>query len=168
MVVPSVAETVTVCPVETPPISINGSASPVMLSESDSPVSELVARLGSPDAAGDTVSISSDIAELTDDTLLLPSVRVAVITHTPSVNEGKSQLLSVGEATNVQLTETPPRVAVTVTVSPVGIAENSMVGVESEVMLSEFETPVSDVDARVGVEGAEIADTVTLNVAVVN
>jgi hypothetical protein len=114
------------------------------------------------------VSISSDIAELTDDTLLLPSVRVAVITHTPSVNEGKSQLLSVGEATNVQLTETPPRVAVTVTVSPVGIAENSMVGVESEVMLSEFETPVSDVDARVGVEGAEIADTVTLNVAVVN
>jgi hypothetical protein len=43
-----------------------------------------------------------------------------------------------------------------------------MVGVESEVMLSESDTPVSDVDARVGVEGAEIATTVTLNVAVVN
>ena len=168
VVVPSVADTATVFPIATPAISIKGVASPVRLSESDKPVSELVARLGRLDAAGETVSITSDNAALTDDTLLLLSVRVAVITHTPSAREEKSQLVSVGETTNEQMTVTPPRVADTVTVLPTGNPENSIVGVESEVMLSEFEKPVSDKDARVGVDGGEIAVTVTLNDAVVN
>ena len=165
---PSVAETVTLFPSETPIISINGVESPVMLSEFDNPVSDVVTRSGEPDTVGATVSTSRDTAEVADDTLLLPSVRVAVTSQIPSASEGKSQLVSVGEATKEHVTETPFFTAVTVTVSPNGTSENSIVGVESDVMLSESETPESDDAARAGIDGAAIAVTVTLIDALVN
>jgi hypothetical protein len=165
--VPSVAETVTLFPSDTPVISISGVSSPVMLSVSDKPVSELATRSGEPDSVGATVSISKDRAEVADDTLPLLSVRIAVTSQIPSASDGKLQLASVDESKE-HVTEAPSFVAVTVTVLPNGTLENSIVGVESDVMLSESETPESDDAAKAGTDGAAIAVTVTLIDALVN
>ena len=85
----------------------------------------------------------------------------------PSAIEGKSHVVSLGDATYVQETVVEPLVAVIVTVSPWAAPLAPTVGVASFVSLSLVELPVSEELSRSGVFGAEIAATVMLSVDVV-
>jgi hypothetical protein len=77
-----------------------------------------------------------------------------VIDHTPSASVPRSQL-DCAVAVKVHVTEVEPAfVAVTVTVLPFVAPLTEMVGVLSDVMLSEFEEPVSEPVSTSGVPGA--------------
>ena len=78
-----------------------------------------------------------------------------VIDQSPSASVPRSQL-DCAVALNVHVTEAEPAfVAVTVTVLPFVALPTEMVGVLSEVMLSEFEEPESEPAAKSGVAGAD-------------
>jgi hypothetical protein len=73
----------------------------------------------------------------------------------PSASVPKSQLVVPTAAVNVHVTEVEPAlVAVTVTVLPSVAPPTERVGVLSDVMLSEFEEPVSEPVSTSGVPGA--------------
>ena len=77
-----------------------------------------------------------------------------VIDQTPSASVPKSQL-DCAVAVKVQVTLAEPAfVAVTVTVLPLVALPTEIVGVLSEVMLSEFEEPLSEPASTSGVPGA--------------
>jgi hypothetical protein len=77
-----------------------------------------------------------------------------VTDHTPSASVPKSQL-DCAVAVNVHVTFAEPAlVAVTVTVLPFVAPLTERVGVLSDVMLSEFEEPVSEPVSTSGVPGA--------------
>jgi hypothetical protein len=81
-------------------------------------------------------------------------VCVEVINHVPSASVPKSQL-DCAVAVKVQVTFAEPAfVAVTVTVLPSVALPTEIVGVLSEVMLSEFDEPESEAVAKSGVAGA--------------
>lgn len=87
--------------------------------------------------------------------------------HTPSLSVPRSQLVTVGEATNVQVTLVAPDFdAVTVTVFPDVAPVTVISGVLSFVMLSVDELPLSDAAAKSGVDGTATADTVAVIVEV--
>ena len=81
-------------------------------------------------------------------------VCVEVIDHVPSASVPKSQL-DCAVAVKVQVTFAEPAfVAVTVTVLPLVALPTEIVGVLSEVMLSELEEPLSEPASTSGVPGA--------------
>ena len=82
----------------------------------------------------------------------------------PSAIEGKSHVVSLGDATYVQETVVEPLVAVIVTVSPSLTPLAPTAGVESFVNSSLVEFPVSEALSRSGVFGAEMAVTEMLSV----
>ena len=93
-------------------------------------------------------------------------VTTATMSHRPSDNNGKSQLDTDADATNVQDTEVSPGLeAVTVTVLPATTPEISIFGVTSFVRLSVEDTPVSDVLARSGFAEATGA---TVSIVILN
>ena len=78
-----------------------------------------------------------------------------VIDHTPSASVPRSQL-DCAVAVNVHVTDVEPAfVAVTVTVLPSVALPTEIVGVLSDVMLSEFDEPESEASAKSGVAGAD-------------
>jgi hypothetical protein len=82
-------------------------------------------------------------------------VCVEVIDHVPSASVPKSQL-DCAVAVKVQVTFVEPAfVAVTVTVLPSVALPTEIVGVLSDVMLSEFDEPESEAVAKSGVAGAD-------------
>lgn len=84
------------------------------------------------------------------------------IDHTPSLSVPRSQLESLFDAVNVHVTSAEPAFeAVTVTVLPEVAPPTVIVGVESFVMLSVDESPLSDAAAKSGVFGTARAVTVT-------
>jgi hypothetical protein len=103
-----------------------------------------------------------DRAEEVEEALPATSVCVAVIDHDPSVRVVRSQLPVVALAVNWQEAESEPLVAVIVTDAPVSSAARLMFGVESPVMLSDVDVPVSEATTRssvVGAAGAEVSIT---------
>ena len=94
--------------------------------------------------------IAADVAESTP-----LFVCFEVIDQSPSASVPRSQL-DCAVALNVHVTEVEPAfVAVTVTVLPFVALPTEIVGVLSEVMLSEFEEPESEPAAKSGVAGAD-------------
>lgn len=94
--------------------------------------------------------IAADVAESTP-----LFVCFEVIDQSPSASVPRSQL-DCAVALNVHDTEAEPAfVAVTVTVLPLVALPTEIVGVLSEVMLSEFEEPESEPAAKSGVAGAD-------------
>jgi hypothetical protein len=90
-----------------------------------------------------------DVAESTP-----PPVCLDVIDHTPSARVPRTQPVCA-VAVKVHVTEVEPAlVAVTVTVLPSVAPLTERVGVLSDVMLSEFEEPVSEPVSTSGVPGA--------------
>jgi len=78
-----------------------------------------------------------------------------VIDHTPSASVPRSQL-DCAVAVKVHVTEVEPAfVAVTVTVFPFETLPIEIVGVLSEVTLSEDDEPESDPESKSGVDGVE-------------
>ena len=97
-----------------------------------------------------------DNAELGADTLPARSVTTEVTDHLPSLNAGKSQLVTVADAIYVHDTVVPSDLrADTVTEVPVGRAPPEIVGVVSDVRLSVAEAPVSDEFTKSGIPGAD-------------
>lgn len=78
-----------------------------------------------------------------------------VIDHTPSASVPRSQL-DCAVAVKVHVTDVEPAlVAVTVTVLPSVALPTEIVGVLSDVLLSEFDEPESEASAKSGVAGAD-------------
>jgi hypothetical protein len=78
-----------------------------------------------------------------------------VIDHTPSASVPRSQL-DCAVAVKVHVTEVEPAfVAVTVTVLPFETLPTEIVGVLSEVTLSEDDEPESEPESKSGVDGVE-------------
>ena len=76
--------------------------------------------------------------------------------HTPSASVPRSQLVVPTAAVNVHVTEVEPAfVAVTVTVLPFETLPTEIVGVLSEVTLSEDDEPESDPASKSGVAGVD-------------
>ena len=94
-----------------------------------------------------------DSAPDTGDVLPAESVAVDVTCHTPPVRAGRSHELVPAEAVNVHWKVLVPFVAYTVTRSPFVTPGIVTVGVVSLVTLSVLLEPVSDDDARSGIEG---------------
>jgi hypothetical protein len=79
-----------------------------------------------------------------------------VIDHTPSESVPRSQLVVPTAAVKVHVTEVEPAlVAVTVTVLPFETLPTEIVGVLSEVTLSEDDEPESEPETKSGVAGVE-------------
>jgi hypothetical protein len=96
------------------------------------------------------------------DVLPATSVWFAVTVHVPSVNVERSQLPVAEVAVKVHVAVVAPSVADTVTLAFISSAATEMFGVESPVMLSEVDVPVSDAVARsrvVGADGAVVSIT---------
>ena len=149
------AVTVTEVPTGNTPPEIAGVVSDVRLSVAEAPVSDESTRSGVP-ALGTEASIVSDNAELGTDTLPARSVTTEVTDHSPSLNAGKSQVVTVADATYVHDTVVPSDLrAVTVTEVPAGNTPPEIAGVVSDVRLSVAEAPVSDESTRSGVPGAD-------------
>jgi hypothetical protein len=157
-----VALTSTVSPTARPVKLISGVLSEVMLSVADTPKSEASVKSGIAGAVGATVSIVRLKAALGAEVLPAASVRVAVTLHTPSDNNGRSQLDIDADATNEHVTVTPSFVALTSTVSPTARPVKLISGVLSEVMLSVEELPVSDAASRFGTESADSDPTIRI------
>ena len=133
-----------------------------MLSVADTPESEASVKSGAAGAVGATVLTVRLKAALGTEVLPATSVRVAVTLHTPSDNNGKSQLDTDADATKEHVTVTPSFVALTKTVSPTAKPVKLISGVLSEVMLSVEELPVSDATSRFGAESAETEPTIRI------
>ena len=89
-----VAVTVTVSPDSPPVIAMVGVVLFVLLSVVSRPESDAVARSGNNGVAGAIASIVIESGELAEEVLPAGSVKVAEIAQTPSVNEGKSQVVA--------------------------------------------------------------------------
>jgi hypothetical protein len=84
------------------------------------------------------------------------AVCFAVTDQTPSASVPRAQLVVPTAAVNVHVTEVEPAfVAVTVTVLPFETLPTEIVGVLSEVTLSEDDEPESDPESKSGVDGVE-------------
>ncbi|CAB4683570.1 unannotated protein [freshwater metagenome] len=156
-VVPSafLADTVTEVPAGKAPPDKDGVVSDVRLSVAEAPVSDEATRSGVP-AVGAEASMESNSAELAGDTFPAGSVITVLTDHSPSLNEGKSQLLTDADATYVHDTVVPSDfLADTVTEVPAGSTPPETDGVESDVRLSVAEAPVSDAFNKSGAPGAD-------------
>ena len=102
-----------------------------------------------------TVMLNADVAAES----IPEAVCFAVTDQTPSANVPRSQPVVAGgpvAAINVQVTFAEPAfVAVTVTVLPFETLPTEIVGVLSEVTLSEDDEPESDPESKSGVDGVE-------------
>ena len=117
---------------------------------------------------GSTVSIVTESADELPELTPPEVVCFETIDHTPSASVPRLQLVPLFDAVNVHDTSAVPAFdAVTVTVFPELAPVTVMVGVSIFVMLSEFDSPESEADARSGVVGADNAVTVIVMVDVV-
>jgi hypothetical protein len=99
-----------------------------------------------------TVTISAVV----DAESIPEAVCFEVIDHTPSESVPRSQLVVPTAAVKVHVTEVEPAfVAVTVTVLPFETLPTEIVGVLSEVTLSEDDEPESEPETKSGVAGVE-------------
>ena len=151
-----------VSPAEPPLPETDGVVSEVRLSVDDDPRSDPASRSGDAGAEGAEVSTDIDMDEPAAEVLPAGSVSVPDTDHDPSVRPDRSH--DDAEPTVYEhVFVVAPFVAVTVAVSPVEPPGTENAGVVSEVMLSLFDVPVSDPDARSGAPGAEAAVESTLN-----
>ena len=93
------------------------------------------------------------------------SVTVAATDQSPSASAPRSHDDTVDDAVNVHDTDTPLRVAVTVTVIPVVTPGTEIVGVLSAVMLSVDDAPVSDAAVKSDEEGAAGSEVLMVTVS---
>ena len=138
-----VAEMVMVSPFAPPVTPIVGVVSLVLLSVFDAPVSDDVNRSTPDGADGGVVSIVSGNDPVAGPVFPAASVTEADTVHVPSDNVGNEQLVAA-PTVYVHVTVEAPLVADTVTTSPVRAPGIEISGVESLVMLSEVDAPVSD------------------------
>ena len=110
----------------------------------------------------------SDNAELAVDTFPAGSVITVLTDHTPSLNTGKSQLLTDADATYVHDTVVPSAFrADTVTEVPAGKAPPDKDGVVSDVRLSVADVPVSEEFTKSGTPGADADVAIVIDSAAV-
>jgi hypothetical protein len=153
VVEPLDAVTVAVSPDEPPGTEKVGVVSEVMLSVLDEPVSDEAAMSGADGAEEAVVSTVRGVDGPAEDVLPATSVRVPDTVHDPSVRDGRSH--EVAEPTTyVHDFVVEPFEAVIVAVSPEVPPGSEKVGVESDVMLSVLDEPVSDEEAMSGADGA--------------
>lgn len=142
----------------TPPTGVAATAgvsSFVTLSVNEVPVSDASKRSTAVGVAGAVESMESGSAGPADDWLPAGSVTFDVIDQSPSVMVGRSQLLTVGDATYSHDTADPSAFAPEiVTLLPSGTVPPDIDGVVSLVLLSVFDAPESDEGRRSGAVGA--------------
>jgi hypothetical protein len=154
VVVPLVAEMVIVSPL-VPPLALKvGVLSPVKLSESDDPESDVANKSRPAGANGAVPSIAMGSADEEVEVLPAGSVSVDEMFQVPSVSVGRVQFVAE-PITYVHDTVVVPLVAEMVIVSPLVPPLALKVGVVSLVLLSVFDAPVSDASARSTPEGAD-------------
>jgi hypothetical protein len=154
VVVPLVAEIVIVSPL-VPPLALKvGVLSPVKLSESDDPESDVANKSRPAGANGAVPSIAMGSADEEVEVLPAGSVSVDEMFQVPSVSVGRVQFVAE-PITYVHDTVVVPLVAEMVIVSPLVPPLALKVGVVSLVLLSVFDAPVSDASARSTPEGAD-------------
>ncbi len=124
----------------------------VTLSDDERPASELAARST---LSSDESAVRMVIGKTGDAGVRLPArstaSEVPTTFHTPSASKGRSQPVAEAEATYEQTTSGyPARDAVMVMVEPSVAPGRKIPGVESLVMLSVEEAPVSDEATRSG------------------
>jgi hypothetical protein len=164
VVEPCTAVIVTVSPACSPETPTAGVVTDVVLSVDDEPLSDAASRSGSNGRLGEVVSMTTVRGAEAPDALFWLSTRLDVSVQVPSVIGGRSQVVTLGDATNVQETVVAPLVAVIVTVSSSLTPFAPTAGVESFVSSSLVEFPVSEALSRSGLFGAEMALTVILSV----
>jgi hypothetical protein len=142
---------VMVSPLVPPLALIVGVVSLVLLSESDAPESDDANRSTPVGADGGVVSIVSDNDPVAGLVFPAASVTEADTVHVPSDNVGNEQLVAA-PTVYVHVTVEVPFVADTVTSSPVRAPGIEISGVESLVMLSELDAPLSDVANKSGAD----------------
>ncbi len=99
VVAPFVADTVISAPEIPPPTPIAGVLSEVLLSVDDVPSSDDESRSGVLGELGAVVSITTEVAADTAETLFWASVRCVVTAHVPEVNDERTHPEVEGEAT---------------------------------------------------------------------
>jgi hypothetical protein len=135
-----------------PPLALKvGVVSLVLLSESDAPESDDAERSTPDGADGAAPSIVSDNDPVAGPVFAAASVTESDTVHVPSDNVGNEQLVAA-PTVYVHVTVEVPFVADTVTTSPVRAPGIEISGVESFVMLSELDAPLSDVANKSGAD----------------
>ncbi len=135
-----------------PPVALKvGVASLVLLSVFDAPVSDDANRSTPVGADDGVVSIVSGNDPVDGPVFPAASVTEADTVHVPSDNVGNEQLVAT-PTVYVHVTVEVPFVADTVTSSPVRAPGIEISGVESLVMLSELDAPLSDVANKSGAD----------------
>jgi hypothetical protein len=142
---------VMVSPLVPPLALIVGVVSLVLLSVFDAPVSDDANRSTPVGADGGVVSMVSGNDPVDGPVFPAASVTEADTVHVPSDNVGNEQLVAT-PTVYVHVTVEVPFVADTVTSSPVRAPGIEISGVESLVMLSEADAPLSDVANKSGAD----------------
>jgi hypothetical protein len=142
---------VIVSPLVPPLALIVGVVSLVLLSEPDAPVSDDAERSTPDGAVGAAPSIVIGNDPVAGPVFPAASVTEADTVHVPSANVGNEQLVAA-PTVYAHVTVEVPFVADTVTTSPARAPGIEISGVESLVMLSEFDRPVSDDGSRSGAD----------------
>jgi hypothetical protein len=142
---------VMVSPFAPPVTPIVGVVSLVLLSVFDAPVSDDANRSTPDGADGGVASMVSGNDPVAGPVFPAASVTEADTVHVPSDNVGNEQLVAA-PTVYVHVTVEVPLVADTVTTSPVRAPGIEISGVESFVMLSEADAPVSDDANRSGAD----------------
>jgi hypothetical protein len=142
---------VMVSPFAPPVTPIVGVVSLVLLSVFDAPVSDDVNRSTPDGADGGVVAMVSGNDPVAGPVFPAASVTEADTVHVSSDNVGNEQLVAA-PTVYVHVTVEVPFVADTVTTSPVRAPGIAISGVESFVMLSELEAPLSDVANKSGAD----------------
>jgi len=141
-----------------------GVVTDVVLSVDDEPLSDAASRSGSGGRLGAAVSMTMVKGDDATHASFWLSTRRDVSVHVPSAIDGKLHVVSLDDATYVQVTVDEPLTAVIVIVSPTFTPLAPTAGVESFVSSSLVELPVSEALSRSGVFGAEMAVTEMLSV----
>jgi hypothetical protein len=142
---------VMVSPFAPPVTPIVGVVSLVLLSVFDAPVSDDANRSTPDGADGGVASMVSGNDPVAGPVFPAASVTEADTVHVPSDNVGNEQLVAA-PTVYVHVTVEVPLVADKVTTSPVRAPGIEISGVESFVMLSEADAPVSDDANRSGAD----------------
>lgn len=153
---------VTVSPVVMPGTDIVGVLSDVLLSALLEPESLDETRSGALGVAGDVESIVIGNTPLATESTPAMLVMTADVSHVPSATTGSVHEFVATDFTYEHDTVVPPRVALIVTVSPLAAPLADMVGVVSDVRLSELLTPRSLAVSKSGAVGALGAAVLTV------
>lgn len=99
VVPPCTAAIVTISPTCTPETPTAGVVTDVVLSVDDEPLSDAASRSGSDGRLGAAVSMTKVKGADAPDALFRLSTRLEVMDHVPSTIVGRSQVVTLGEAT---------------------------------------------------------------------